>query len=228
MKIQLLLILTIFTFGISKATSTITAQTPDVIIFNGKKYDLNTNPLEPYFDKFPNKRPEGGVNSTNLWRGYLAYFEIIDKQLFVTDIEILIESDKNDEIDEYSLPEYEWVSVFEQVFPNKEKFKIDWYTGILILPHGKMIEYVHMGYASIYSKYWLLEIESGVFNEARKYNNKKFVKFKKRQYEEFKKTDEYDKLYNELKSSGYYQNDNQIDLFIADYIINYTSKFLTD
>ena len=223
MKKTLLLVLTICTIGILKAETTLTAQYPDKIKFKGNEYNLNSNPLEPYFEKYPDKRPQGGVMSTALWRGYVAHFEVVDGQLFVTDIKIEVHDENSNE----SYP-YKWISAFKQVFPDGKKVKIDWYTGILILPHGKMVEYVHMGYASTYSKYWLLEIESGNFNEARKYKTKEFVQFKKRQFEEFQKTDEYRKLYADLKKNDEYGDENFIKSFIADFVINYTSKFLTD
>ncbi|WP_411767147.1 hypothetical protein [Winogradskyella sp. A3E31] len=223
MKKTLLLILTICTIGFLKAETTLTAQYPDKIKFKGIEYNLNSNPLETYFEKYPDKRPQGGIMSTALWRGYVAHFEIIDEQLYVTDIKIEVPDKDSKE----SYP-YKWISAIKQVFPGVEKVKIDWYTGILILPHGKMVEYVHMGYASTYSKYWLLEIENGDFNEARKYKNKEFVRFKKRQFEEFKKTEEYKKLHKELKENDEYGDENFIKTFIADFVINYTSKFLTD
>ncbi|CAM1363284.1 conserved protein of unknown function [Tenacibaculum soleae] len=223
MKKAFLLILTICTIGLSKAENKITAQYPDKITFKGIEYNLNSNPMELYFEKFPDKRPKGGMMSTALWRGYIAYFEIIDKQLFLTDIKIEVsDKDSNDEFDTV------WISAFKQVFPKRKKVKIDWYTGILILPHGKMVEYVHMGYASTYSKYWLLEIDKGNFNEARKYKNKEFVKFKKRQFEKFEKTEEYKKLYAELKENDEYNDDEFIKSFISDFVINYTTKFLTE
>ena len=99
---------------------------------------------------------------------------------------------------------------------------------VLVIKLTKMVEYVHTGYASTYSKYWLLEIESGDFNEARKYKNKEFVQFKRRQFEEFQKTAEYKKLYAELKKNDEYGDESFIKSFIADFVINYTSKFLAD
>ncbi len=221
MKKILLLILTICAIGISKAENIITAQYPDKITYDGTEYNLNSNPLEPYFDKNPDKRP--GMTSTALWRGYVAHFEIIENQLFVTDITRPIS--QKDAEGNY---ERKWVSIYKTIFPTPEKVKIDWYTGILILPHGKMVEYVHMGYASTYSKYLLLEIDKGNFNEARIYKNKEFVRFKKRQFEIFEKTEEYKKLYAELKENDEYNDDKFIKSFISDFVINYTTKFLIE
>lgn len=208
-------------FGTASAESLVTAQYPDKIKFKGTEYNLNSNPLEAFFEKYPHKRPQGGIMSTALWRGYVAHFEIIEEQLYVTDIKIQVD-------EEGPGRKFGWISAFNQVFPHKEKVKIDWYTGILILPHGKMVEYVHMGYASTYKKYWLLEIDTGNFMEARKYKNKEFIRFKQRQFQEFEKTEEYQKLYAELKENDGYGDDSFIKSFIADFVINYTSKFLTE
>ncbi|CAM1342467.1 hypothetical protein [Tenacibaculum aestuarii] len=221
MKKTLLITFLILNLTPLKAENAFTAQIPDQIELKGVTYNLNSNPLEPYFDKFPDKRPKGGTTSTALWRGYVACFKVLDNHLYVTDIKIEV-PDKNSK---KSYP-YKWTSVFNQVFPKKEKVKIDWYTGILILPHGKIVDYVHMGYASTFSKYLLLEIEKGKLNEIRKYKHKEFIRFKKRQFNEFKKTDNYKKLYKELKKND--SNENFIQSFIRNFVTEYTTKFLTN
>lgn len=221
MKKTLIIILITCTLGILKAENIVTAQYPDKITYNGTEYNLNSNPLEPYFEKNPENRPD--MVSTALWRGYVGHFEIIENELFLTDMKRPVSyTDDDGNFNE------KWVSIYRMYFPRQEKVKIDWFSGILILPHGKMVQYVHQGYASTYSKYWLLEIESGIFNEARKYNNKEFLKFKKRQFEFFEKTEEYKKLYAELKENDEYNDDEFIKSFISDFVTNYTTKFLTE
>ena len=204
-----------------RADEFLTAQIPDRITYEGKEYALNSNPLEPFFEKYPEKRPQ--FSSTALWRGYIAHFEIIEGQLFVTDL-----FNYGGYTDAKGNYKTKLISIFKTVFPKTDKYKIDWYTGILIVPYGKLVQYVHMGYSSTYSKYILLEIENGNFNEARRYRNKEFVAFKKRQFEVFKKTDEYKKLYKELKEQDAYGDDSFIISFISDYVTNYTSKFLAE
>ena len=222
MKNTISLILILLTIGISKAENLITAQYPDKLIYNGTEYDLNSNPLEPYFDKNPDNRPE--MISTALWRGYVGHFEIIENELYLTDMTIPLGSyeDKDGE------KKVRWVSIYRRYFPMQKKVKIDWFTGILILPNGELVEYVHQGYGSLYSEYYLLEIENGKFNESRKYDFKEFIEFKRRQLNEFRKTEEYQKLYAELKESSKNSDDEFIQEFIFDFVINYTSKFLTD
>ena len=55
-----------------------TAQYPDILIHKGKEHSLFNNPMEAYFEKHPKKKPESGVRSSALWRGYVATFEFKD------------------------------------------------------------------------------------------------------------------------------------------------------
>jgi len=166
-----------------------TAQYPDKIIYNEKEYALNSNPLEDYFETNPDKRPKGGIMSTGLWRGYVATFEIIDSQLYLKDIEIKVR-------DSTSKESYKtrWKSVIKEVFPNQTQIKVDWLTGLLVIPHGKLVNYVHMGYGSTYEKYILLEIDKGDLQREKNFKYKEYEKFKEKQFEAFKQTDEYKKL----------------------------------
>ena len=66
-----------------------TPQEPERLIYNGKEYSLQTHPLEKYFEKYKEKRP--GVGEywlSSLTRGYVATFEIKNKELFLKDIQV--------------------------------------------------------------------------------------------------------------------------------------------
>ncbi|WP_222931475.1 hypothetical protein, partial [Xanthovirga aplysinae] len=123
--------------------------------------------------------------------------------------------------------DYEMKSVINEVFPDISERKIDWFTGILVLPHGKLVNYVHMGYGSTYKKYLLLEIEKGAFRKKMKFNHKQYRAFKKEQFSLFKNTEKYKKAFEELKQRG---NLDQkfIDSFLEDFVVDYTSKILTN
>ncbi len=207
-------IMILITFAANTDALLATAQFPDIIIFEGKQYSLNSNPLEQYFKKFPDKRPREGSRSTGLWRGYIATFEIIDSTLYLKDVEI-------------SLPGNKWKSVLAEVFPNSERVKIDWLTGLLVLPHGELVEYVHMGYASTYENYILLEIREGQFKRAKRFAYKQYEEFKQRQFEEFKKTEEYkiqaERLIKEMEYSA-----ELVEQFLRIYVISYSSMILTE
>jgi len=199
-----------------------TAQAPDKIIFNGKEYRLHSNPLEEYFQKFPEKKPKSGIMSSGLWRGYVATFEIAENALFLKDVEIMF--DKNPDNKSF---ERGWKSVLSEVVPNNKKLKIDWFTGLLVLPVGGVVNYVQMGYGSTYENYILLEIEKGDFKRSKEFDYKEYEKFKERQFEAFKKTEEYQKLVKEMKKE---KDSTQefIDSFLKSYIIGYTSKILVE
>lgn len=198
-----------------------TAQFPDKIIYNGKKYNLHSNPLEAYFEKNPDKRPKGGIMSTALWRGYVATFKVKDNQLFLEDIEIEYQDTISKE--DYDL---KWRSVLNEVFPDKKNIKIDWLTGLLVIPHGKLVNYVHMGYGSTYKKYILLEIDKGDLKKEKRFKYKDYELFKDKQFQAFKETEDYIKIKEKLKNEG--STDEFIDTFLRNFVTKYTSKILTE
>lgn len=198
-----------------------TAQYPDKIIYNGKEYNLNSNPLESYFEKNPDKRPKAQVMSTALWRGYVATFEVKDNQLFLKEIEIQYRDTTSKE--SYN---YKWRSVINEVFPDQKEIKIDWLTGLLVIPHGKLVNYVHMGYGSTYKKYILLEFDNGDLKTEKKFDYKEYENFKEKQFQIFKKTEEYKKIKTDLQKDG--SSDEFIDSFLRSFITVYTSKILTE
>ena len=219
MKKTLILILITCAIGILKAENITTSQYPDIITYNGTEYDLNSNPLEPYFDINYVTRPT--ASSSALWRGYVGYFEIIDNELYLTDMKIPGKTIYNNGVSEET-----WDSIFKIYFPKQEKVKVDWFSGILVLPHGRIVKYVHQAYLTTFSEYWLLEIENGCFNESRKYNNKEFEKFEKRQFEAFEKTEEYKKIVAEIKENNRFEKNDFIKSYISDRIFYYSTKFL--
>lgn len=214
--------LLLLTFAILNVVSAMaTAQYPDKLIYKGKEYALHTNPLEDYFDKHPEKRPREEISSTALWRGYIATFEFTDSQLYVKDIQIQVRDSSSEE--RYKT---KWVSVLKEVFPGEERIKTDWVTGILVIPYGKLVNYVHMGYGSTYEKYILLETDKGTLKKEKKFTFKEYEKFKDRQFEAFRKTEEYQKLKTDLQKKG--STDEFIDSFLRSYITSYTTKIIED
>lgn len=215
-----IILFVIFGFaGLNKLHAT--AQSPDYLIYKGKTYAIFTNPLESYFKQYPDKRPKEEISSTGLWRGYVATFEIKDDKLYVNDIKIMTEKKDSDIFD------FEWKSVINDVFPDSSKRKIDWFSGILVLPKGRLVNYIHMGYGSTYKKYVLIEINNGNYRQELKFNHRQYKAFKKEQFALFKKTDEYKEAVERLRQRGD-SDQTSIDRFLEDFVIDYTSKILTD
>lgn len=198
-----------------------TAQISDKIIFNGEEYKLHTNPLEEYFKKYPEKKPKSPTRSTALWRGYIATFEARDWQLFLKDIEIQVRDESNP-------PGHKTkqVSVKEDIFPGAKSVKSDWFSGLLVLPFGNMLRYVHMGYASTYENYIIIEVRKGDIVKTKELRGVEYDQFRDKQFKAFKKTDDYKKIYEKLKQDGH--DDQFIDSFLKTGIISYTSTIMTD
>ena len=198
-----------------------TAQIPDRITYLGEKYAMHTNPLESYFEKHPDRKPDGGVMSTALWRGYVATFTVTNGVLQLQDIEIQVHVEKEDN----SYP-YEWKSVLRDVCPEGKPLVIDWFSGILVLPYGDLKNYVHMGYASTYENYILLEVNEGKIGKEKRLNAEEYDKFRDKQFKAFKKTDEYKKMVGEMKKDG--DSQERIDEFLRIFVVRYTSRFLDE
>ena len=124
-----------------------TAQIPEKLKLNGATLALCTEPLADYLAAI--EPPPGfAVHCTALRRGYIGTWEIRDARLFLIDI-------KGDYPD--GTP-----ASMERLFPSQpQRVFARWFTGTLRCPRGGQLEYIHMGYASIFEEDLLLHIEQG-------------------------------------------------------------------
>jgi hypothetical protein len=88
------------------------------------------------------------LGSTACWRGYVGTWEVRDGQLFQTSIE----------------------GRFKLL--GKEPLLADWFTGILRVPRGERLAYVHMGFGSVYEEELHIHIGRGRVTGARVYDNR--------------------------------------------------------
>lgn len=125
-----------------------TAQIPEQIRYQGKTHSLFSNPLDAYFSA-GGKQPPFQATCSALWRGYVGRWEITDGQLYLRTIRGDLEDGT-----EASL---------KTVFPEASgRVFAHWYTGTLRIPQGDRLKYVHGGYASVYEKDLLIDVEKGV------------------------------------------------------------------
>ena len=183
-----------------------TAQAPDWLIYKGKKYALHVNPLEELFLKNEDLLPETNVISSGNWRGYTATFKIVRNKLYVTKITVK----KYNQEDDYFYQE----TVTKTVFPKKTDRRMDWYSGLLVIPKGEELAYVHQGYSSIYEKYLLIKISEGKIKETVEMTDQEYLSYKIRQFEEYKKTPEYLQVLNELTEDSKPDDDFDNEGFI--------------
>jgi hypothetical protein len=183
-----------------------TIQESDFLIYNGKKYEIIVYPMEYYFDSFPEKRPPAIWSS--LWRGYVATFEIIQNKLWVIDIHA------------------GYVSIINEVLDGKDRMKIDWFNGLLVIPQGKRVRFEDMGFQ--YVDYFFLEIKNGNFIRELHMDDEQFIELQDRQFEKYKKSEDYrwsvEFLMDEMNFMNFENRseeeiENYLKIFIMDYLL---------
>jgi len=133
-----------------------TAQAGERLRYKNEDYSMATEPLGEYL--FSRKDINFVFSSTACWRGYIGSWEIADNKLYLIGLEAYIDNYK--EVD------------LGYVFPNQDKVFAYWFSGHIRVPTGKMIEYVHMGYNSIFEKDLILEFREGVLISEKEIDNR--------------------------------------------------------
>ena len=153
-----------------------TQQIPDILIYKGREIGIDETPLEKYYQAFPEQKPDTPSPMTALWRGYVATFEVVNNELTVRSIDRdLFSSGKKS-------------NIVEQVFPDSRKFS--WFSGLIRVDpdrfayppetHDMTFEYLAFDNGNlVYEMSMTLPQLRG---------------FKKRQWEYFKTTEEYQRV----------------------------------
>lgn len=137
-----------------------TAQIREKLSYNGKIYHLAAEPLYPYLEEHKIKFVS---SSTACWRGYVGNWIIENDYLYLVELKAYIKSENS------SLGGKEVGLGY--LFPGQDKVLADWFSGVIRIPHGEMIHYVHMGYASVYEKELFLRFVNGKYVSYREIDN---------------------------------------------------------
>ncbi|MBV6642544.1 MAG: hypothetical protein KI791_17635 [Cyclobacteriaceae bacterium] len=131
-----------------------TAQVRDILFYKGKKYFLASEPLEDFL--IENKICTLSQNTSNL-RGYESVWKIHSNRLHLVALDIYLDNGKAVDMTYF--------------FPDTLTVFAKWYCGCLMLQSGKLLQYVHSGYESIYEKDLLLEFENGILTNEKVIDN---------------------------------------------------------
>jgi len=135
-------------------TAMATGQIPEQILIDGKPNILFSEPLQNLLKnpaQMEKLRPYlSNLLCTASWRGYMAYWEIRDGNLFLVQV-LANPCDKE--------PQEVPLSAF--FTGSSGPVMASWYSGNLLVPLGKRLEYIHMGYESRYEKYLVISIKNG-------------------------------------------------------------------
>ncbi|WP_051205343.1 hypothetical protein [Salinimicrobium xinjiangense] len=126
-----------------------TAQAREIIYINGKEEQMATEPLELFLKKNPHLRFE--PFHTACWRGYFGTWQLKDEKLYLIDFNGNFEG-----LEGETMP-----MDLKDLFPDQKKVFADWFTGIIKIEKGELLEYVHLEYESLYEKDHFLVFEEG-------------------------------------------------------------------
>ena len=194
-----------------------TAQSSDILLIDGQEEALYTNPLDRFLKNNPEVRarvPEfdnpACLMSSN-WRGYTATFEITEGELRLNAVSISRGGCETG------------AEVLEDLFPGKSKVVVEWFNGILVVPKGDLVAYVHLGYGSLYSEYRLFRIESGKVVAEATMDSKRYNAYRERQFRAYKGTGDYKQALAEIMKDG-----DQDKRRAESFIYNVDTDYITD
>ena len=132
-----------------------TAQAPEVLIYKNLKLTIDCEPLQQYFQTFINL-PIFTFNDTDCYRGYIGKWEIKEHKLYIVDL-------NGHTSNGYVNLNY--------LFPQKNEVFADWFSGIINIPQGEVLEYSRLTPIN-YEKYIVLTFENGVLIKQQLRDNK--------------------------------------------------------
>lgn len=132
------------------------AQLPDCIILHGERMDLYSNPLEQYWILRKKKRPMFNT-SQNCKRGYVATWEILDKQLILRNIDG--NAEKRYFLFWKKIARYTLKMLFARA--GNGGVLASWFTGKIRIPQGNRTLYVHNEYDSRFEREMVITVQQG-------------------------------------------------------------------
>lgn len=124
-----------------------TAQAHENLIYEGEETSMTSCPPLPaghpriveltQQEAWARKDLPSVVTSTACWRGYVGSWEVRGGLLYLTRV----------------------VGRYEML--GDEPIFADWFSGVLSIPRGELLRYVHMGFGSVYEQNLYLKVEGG-------------------------------------------------------------------
>ena len=135
-----------------------TAQIKETLIYKGRKLNMAAEPLNKYLAKRYDLQVLLNSLGTACWRGYMGEWEIKGDKLYLVKLKINLNHETRNGVD--------------CLFPGQKEVFAEWFTGEIRVPTGDMLQYVHMGYASVYEKDIFLTFEEGILMDERIADNR--------------------------------------------------------
>ena len=194
-----------------------TAQQPDRIEIEGVEYSLHTNPLSSVMEARNWEPPKDAIWSSGNWRGYVARWAIRDDALVLLEVTVAIWNEEKVETSR---------SIIGELYDQPPPVLASWYSGALVIPEGKQVHYVHMGYGSTYERYQIFRIQGGKVLEHRSLDQAEFRAYREQKFAEWQQTPEFQAHYDSLveKDAGDWTRDDIIDFMKGFFAEVYLAK----
>lgn len=152
-----------------------TAQIPDLILIDGEKHRIHSEPLAPYLRSHPDLIVSLTLLCTASWRGYRATWEITEGKLYLI------------EIDSDPCSNTARAMPLTYYFRNDSERKFaDWYSGVISIPQGKLVQVLPGGYSSRYERYITLTINDGIVVDTEQHDLAEEDRRNEAQWQEFR------------------------------------------
>jgi len=184
---------------------------PDRILVNNKEYDYRFHHLEQYFNFYPEKRIVQNKDSTIFNRGYIAFYEIFENEIFLRDLKI---PEKKDSIT--------LVSVRDK-FSNstEERIPLRWINGVIQIGIGED-DFKKDSLRPINTNNLVFEIQRGKIKRKIQFGKEEMRVFQNFQWNKFQTTNEYYSLYRKLQNLNY--TESEITLHLFNNVFYYSKK----
>lgn len=132
---------------------TMTAQSREILYYQGEKCALCTEPLGEYFELVGTPSPFAFL-VTSLRRGYIGTWEIVADRLYLIDLTGNLTDGSR--------------GTLTSVFPDfPQRVFAHWYSGTLRVPQGECLRHSHGGCSSVLERDLFLDVEKGVLTGSR-------------------------------------------------------------
>jgi hypothetical protein len=125
-----------------------TAQISEIMIYKGERQQMASLPLEDYW-ALGGQKPAFKFTSTALYRGYIGTWQVTKDRLYLVKLEAKLEDGEPMSLGD--------------LFPGfPDRVFAHWVSGRVRLPQGKVLDYVHAGWASLYEADLFIEFKNGI------------------------------------------------------------------
>lgn len=119
-----------------------TAQYNDILSYQEEAHSICNEPLSILLKERSIKF------YTPHWRGYTASWKFVENKLYLVGLKAYLD--------------YDTVVDLDFLYPDHKEILAEWYTGEIKINLGKLIEYRHSGYDSIFEKNLFIEVINGI------------------------------------------------------------------